>query len=652
MNDRRDTRPLLVLLAVHAVLLGLSGIKQSPTLDEPGQLVAGLSHWQTGSFNLYRVDPPLIRTVASLPIAISGYRLDWGSDDKGTGSDAVFDLGEDFVHVHGRSSLWIMTWARWACIPLSLLGGWICFRWAGDLFGRAAGYLACGLWCFSPLLLGHASLIAPDAHATALGLAACYTFWQWLKRPTWTRAILAGGVLGLAELAKTTMILFYPLWPLLWFLYRLPQRADMTRQRWLREAGVLGSQLAVSICVLNLGYLGEGSMTRLGNFEFVSELFAGAGPGNGDGGNRFERTIFASIPVPLPRNYILGIDIQQKAFEGSSRPWYLRRHYRSTGWWYYYPYAVLVKTPVGTMGLMVLALAIRFTKLRPHIHWTDAMVLLAPAVIIFSAAVIKSKFSNHVRYILPCLPFVFIWASQLAVFFNDAAALLAARRLRDVTANPLNDAKQIATEDITVTNTPRGGGAYAERVKTQWIKSALGIAAAALLIWSVINSLWVYPHSISYFNELVRGPRNGPLHLLDSNVDWGQDLLFLEKWNQRTAGELPVYLAFYNHYNPFDLEIARLEPWPFEQGVTDAKPRIAAGYYAVSVNLLYDFPWRVYGRDGRRYRIDQRPMAYLRSIEPVARAGYSIRIFSAQQLRAAYEYPQAQSLWGGATNPL
>jgi len=67
--------------------------------------------------------------------------------------------------------------------------------------------LACLLWCFSPNILAHASLITADAHASALGLAACYTFWRWLKRPTWAQSALTGVVLGLAELAKTTLIL-------------------------------------------------------------------------------------------------------------------------------------------------------------------------------------------------------------------------------------------------------------------------------------------------------------------------------------------------------------------------------------------------------------------------------------------------------------
>jgi hypothetical protein len=53
---------------------------------------------------------------------------------------------------------------------------------------------------------------------------------------------------------------------------------------------------------------------------------------------------------------------------------------------------------------------------------------------------------------------------------------------------------------------------------------------AVLLAWFITSSLWIYPHSLSYFNESIGGPLNGPEHLLGSNVDWGQDLRYLKLW--------------------------------------------------------------------------------------------------------------------------
>jgi 4-amino-4-deoxy-L-arabinose transferase-like glycosyltransferase len=613
---------LLVILAIHAGLLGYNAAHQSPTLNEPGHLVAGLSHWETGSFSLYRVNPPLVRIVGAVPVVIAGYKADWSGFYEYPGARPVFDMAERFIHANGRHSLSLFAMARLACIPFSLLGAYICFTWATDLFGRGAGYLSCGLWCFSPLVIGHASTIAPDAHAASLGLAACYTFWRWLKNPTWTRTIVTGGVLGLAELSKTTMVLLYPLWPILWIFYRLYWHSQMTWKRWFQEGGMLIVRMIVSIYILNLGYLCEGSLTKLKEYQFVSRMFGGDHAQSPNGGNRFRGTLLGEIYMPLPSNYITGIDIQQKDFEDFSLPSYLRGQYQAKGWWYYYAYAICVKTPVGTLGLIVLTLVIQFTRFRTRrATCADLVVLLAPPALIFAVASMKTGFSHHSRYILPCVPFVFIWVSQLARYIRYS--LIAVRR------------------KFTF---PKKTNCLKWPIK-RCLRNLIGIVSIVFFSSTVFGSLSLYPHSLSYFNNLAGGPRNGPEHLLNSNIDWGQDLLFLEQWIDENAEDSTVHLAFYNYYNPFDLEVKRIEPWTFKANIDQEHPHDYNGYYAISVNLLYDFPWPVRDREGHRYYIDTKPHAYLRSVEPIGRAGYSIRIFSAEQIRAAYDAKPSAPLW-------
>src|SRR5438552_871922 len=60
------------------------------------------------------------------------------------------------------------------------------------------------------------------------------------------------------------------------------------------------------------------------------------------GGKRFEGTWMSSIPIPLPRNYVVGIDLQRKDLEKSHQPSYLRGEFREKGWWYYYIYALAI----------------------------------------------------------------------------------------------------------------------------------------------------------------------------------------------------------------------------------------------------------------------------------------------------------------------
>jgi hypothetical protein len=424
-------RAVIVLLLIHAVLLAYSAYVHSPTLDEPGHMVAGLSHWKFGRFELYRVNPPLVRMVAALPVMGVGYEEDWGEFYEGPGVRPVFGMGDNFLAANGERSFFLFMIARWACIPFSCIGAIVCYLWARDLYGPPAGVLACTIWCFEPNLLAHASLIAPDAHATALGLAACYTFWWWLKKPTWAHAALTGIMLGLVELAKTTFILLYPLWPLMWLVYRL-DRCRTTARDWLREAGMLALQMVIGLCVLNLGYGFEGSFTPLNEFPFVSDLFRGQRDKARESdlptpvpANPFADSLVGDLPVPFPKDYLLGIDIQERDFESYGRSSYLRGKWRDHGWWYYYLYAVAIKVPLGLwlIGAVVLMWRVprapyAFVRLSGTASLRDEFILLFPAFGIFAAVSSATGFNEHMRYAVPAFPYLFIAVSQAARLFS------------------------------------------------------------------------------------------------------------------------------------------------------------------------------------------------------------------------------------------
>ena len=606
-------RAVLALLIIHSGLLAYSAYVHSPTLNEPGHLVAGLSHWQFGRFELYRVNPPLVRMVAALPVMAVEYEKDWSGFHEGPGARPVFGMGEDFVAANGERSFFLFMITRWACIPFSWIGAITCYLWARDLYGRPAGVMACTLWCFSPNILGHASLITPDAHASALGLAACYTFWRWLKNPTWTQAMLTGVVLGLAELAKTTLILFYPLWPILWLIYRWQNRFNMLRKDWFREAGMLLLRMAIGINVLNLGYGFEGTGEYLNEFHFVSDLFTGNKTAQNTSAeanrkpekstNRFANTWIGNIPVPFPKNYLLGIDIQQKDFEDYGQPSYLRGKFQDHGWWYYYLYAVAIKVQLGTWFLaMFTLLAIKRLKSCER-SWTDELVLLGPPAIILIVVSSKTGFNHHMRYVLPCFPFLFVWIGQTGLLFRNLS-------------NSDSDSNGLGNPT-----------AYNSR-----FSKFSSLAAIVALAWSVSSALYVYPHNLSYFNELTGGPRGGANHLLHSNIDWGQDLCYLTSWieaNQVLLENEPLHLAYFGYFDPADIGYGETLSWPSEPSgdSTELRSSISSGFYAISTNHLYGFPWKVGDGTTRGGSINKSIVQELRNSEPIARAGYSISIY-------------------------
>ena len=65
-------------------------------------------------------------------------------------------------------------------------------------------------------------------------------------------------------------------------------------------------------------------------------------------------SLLGSLPMPLPENYVRGIDAVV-GHRPLRLPTCLRGELRPGGWWCYYPYALAIKMPLGTLALLGLA---------------------------------------------------------------------------------------------------------------------------------------------------------------------------------------------------------------------------------------------------------------------------------------------------------
>ncbi|UUO04984.1 glycosyltransferase family 39 protein [Blastopirellula sp. J2-11] len=556
---------IVLMLGVHCLLLGRIAVVNAPVYDEIAHLPSGLSHWRFGNFSLYRVNPPLMRMIASLPLLISAPAEDWNGYSEGAYARPEFAVGRRFLDKNGERSFWHFTIARWAQISVSALGGWICYCWAKALFGTSSGLLALALWCFDPNLLAWGATITPDAGAATFGVAAGYAFWRWLKSPTWANVAIAGLALGLAELTKSTWILLFALWPLIGLIWRFSNRnLEIPKPKLIQ----LGAILIGGLYLLNMGYGFEKSFQRLGDFEFISQTLGGP-EANETPGNRFRGTLLAEIPVPVPANFLSGMDVQKYDFERGKSS-YLRGETKKGGWWYYYLYAMAVKTPLGTIALFGLAIALAVSRADFRMSFSDAVVLLLPAVTVLILVSSQTGFNRYLRYVLPAYPFLFIFASSAAKAFE--------LRLKSI---------------------------------------AIPVAACAIV--AVIGSLSVFPHSMSYFNLAAGGPTGGPRHLLDANIDWGQDLLELKKFLDRHPEARPIHLAYFGYATPGHAGIEFEEvPQYLESEIGLDVPKLEPGWYAVSVNHLYGY---------QHYENDKPAYTYFQRFELFAKAGYSIYIY-------------------------
>ena len=572
---------MVALLGVHAGLLLALIPRTFITVDEAMGVAAGISYWRTGRFIVYRVNPPLAKMLAVLPALAAQPETDFRNLRDSPHQRAEFQAGLNFTNLNRPRIFYLICLSRLTGVIWSVLGGWICYRWTRQLYGGAAGCLALTLWCFEPYILGHAALATTDVPATVAGLLASYLFWRYLRTPSWGRAGLAGVALGIAALTKFTLLILFVLWPTLWAVRRM---LDRGRTPWpLRiPIGQMLLILVLSLEIINAGYGCQGTGQFLGDYQFMSRLLAGDQalmPGN-----RFRGTLLASVPVPLPEDFVRGIDVQRIDFEGN-RLSYLAGTWSRGGWWYYYLYALAVKLPLGTLILSAWGSLAAFGPNR-SIRRFDMIMPLSTAVTILAFISMQTGYTQHSRYMMPALPYLMINAGQLV-------------------------------------------GDRSEPRKTWVTRLTWG-----LLLGTVLSSLWTYPHSLSYFNEAAGGPLRGHDHLVDSNIDWGQDLLYLKEWQEAHPEARQLKLAYYNfQIDPGLVDLTSEPPPPGPQAISDGKPAGSQaigpvpGYYAVSVNFLRGADFVI--ADGRGGFRTTRPheFEYFRAFRPIARAGYSIYIY-------------------------
>jgi hypothetical protein len=159
------------------------------------------------------------------------------------------------------------------------------------------------------------------------------------------------------------------------------------------------------------------------------------------------------------------------------------------------------------------------------------------------------------------------------------------------------------------------------------------------LLASVAASLIIHPHYLAYFNWVSGGPAQGSEHLIDSNLDWGQDLVGLREWLDTYARGERVGIAYFGQINPEMLNLDDRErdriDWflpPAAPGTIDAAGRDAgpppAGLYAVSASLVRGLPWRVYAENRwAPVSARERAFGYFARLQPIGHVGYSILLY-------------------------
>ena len=426
----------LALVAAGCVAILSTARVFSGTVDEPAHLASGLQWLSTGQYDYDLQHPPLGRIAGALGPFLRGART--------TGAPGVFDEGARILGsgAHYEDTLAI---ARHGEIVFYLLLAAVVWAWARQLTNDAGAAVATLLVVANPNVSAHAGLVTTDVACAATTTLALYVAARWATQPTWGRTFAFGAAVGAAVSARLSAIGFVGAALLVCYAVRW-----WSTRTWkltgLRNASQTIAKLATALFTFCLVVWGA--------YRFaLGPLHAGG----------------MSLPAPA---FLEGVRVFL-LHGGSGHPTFLLGTPGNRGWWYYFPVALLVKTPLPILLCAILGVACIGRRLRRAGDWSTAVPLCSATAILALSMTVHVDLG--VRLVLPVYPLLAIVGTVGVVdLWRDRPDRAA-----------------------------RGG-------------------LVALLAGAALVGIRAYPDNLSYFNALAGS--HPERILVDSNLDWGQDL--------------------------------------------------------------------------------------------------------------------------------
>ena len=501
-------RGLLALVMMAASLLAMSTWRvYGHTWDEPEHLAAGMELLDRGRYEYDMQHPPLARLMIALGPYLAGARSTGSPPPDGTPEGVAILYGSGHYDRY-------LTLARLGTLPflgLLLIATWL---WARRLLSSdRVALLAVVLLVATPPILGHAALATLDVPAAATTLLALYVVQLWVCVRGWRETVLLGLATGVAFATKLSAVPFLLIGMIVLNVLNATCRrsshdvtpaASLVRERAHRYVlQLLAAAVVAAACLVlasggRVDYFTDSSNRPNTTLNY---LFGEVGRCHD-----IAYALAAHVPLPLGlRPFVEGIRAVLWHNEIGHLS-YLLGHTATHGWWYFYPVALAVKTPIpmliaGPIGLVILAR----DGWRARDSWRIAPLLLGFSLLAFAS--LYSHINIGIRHVLILYPFLALGSAHVLA--------LAWHRMREVSN-----------------------------------RDRAGVAAAAIIIfagWQISTVATANPDYLPYFNEAVADPEKV---LVDSDLAWGQDLRRLE----RRLAELKVPAFSFAYLGTADLK--------------------------------------------------------------------------------------------------
>ncbi len=530
-------------IALALIVLGAGALVASTwhvffaTWDEPEHLAAGVELLDRGYYEYDTEHPPIGRVVLALGPYLAG------AHSYGTPPPSGVTEGEDILYRDGKYDLYL-TLARAGALPFLALLLIVTWLWARRMLaGEGAALLAVLLVLSVPPVLGHAGLAALDVAAAATILLALYTLDRWLDTPNWRTAVLFGLASGLAVGTKFSAVPYIGMSLLAlalthWVLAPHATPAERARVLPLRAAELVLVALAAMVPLfLAYGIRAPNAARVAERFNWaVSYLLQQGGLDHALG------VLLAHLWLPRELKDLVHGMVAVKAHNDGGHLSFLLGEVRTMGWWYFYLVALAVKTPLpllaaGSAGVAWLARE----GWRSGDNWR-----ITPAVLVLAILIFASGFSHiniGIRHVLILYPLLALGAAWVVT-----RAWQALRRMPD-----------------------------------RRLAAAGKVVLVAVLSWQFSTLWFAWPDYLAWFNETVSHPERV---LVDSDLDWGQDLRRLE----HRAAELRIPRLSLAYRGTADLTREPLPPFVILPPHQPTTGWVAVSLLARTRNLT-DYAW-------------------------------------------------------------
>jgi len=546
---------LALLLALgHAVLATFALREKSTTADELAHVTGGytFNHWR--DFRLHPENGILPQRWQALPATVRGAAFP-PLDTPAWRKSEVWLTGYAFFYQSGNDPAALLFPAR---AMNSLFGAalvLLVYFWSRGLWGEAGALVSAAFCALCPTMLAHSGLATSDMGLAFFLLAASGAYWRHLHDGRWRTWWLSALLLGLAAVAKYTSVLLLPL-AVVMAAARIFDPAPLTlggatfRTPQGRLAGIIASTAAqglVAVAVVwaffGFRYSALNPALPPGDFNLPWDFLLSFD------GFTAQAVEFCRLHHLLPEGWLYGLAFVLKHAE--ARAAFLDGNYSIYGWVGFFPKTFLYKTPPALLAGLAVSVGLLAWRFRAAAgaRWTGHLYRVTPLwalFVVYWGFSLTSHLNIGHRHILPTYPVLYILTGALGW------ALMR-----------------------TWVNSRRTGVVF-------------GLGVAGLLGWQTATAVQIHPHYLAYFSPLAGGPAKGYQHLVDSSLDWGQDLPALQKWLEanRRPGER-VYLSYFGtdepaRYLPEAVLLPRLpgfdrpRPWHW----------LEPGLYAISATML------------------------------------------------------------------